>query len=383
MKKVILFATFFILISLLVPITSTVPLYQKSILQNQKNSFLTMPIAPISLSKNYPKYIHPHTKDFQFNLDDGYDFSPQDIVLKDDAFHRADTPHFIEWWYFDAAFNNGYSAQMSVRVVSAINQGIVFSRLDIYKEQTLISHNKKIYILKDFYASTEVPFVQLEGKDVIRGYIDNSTGDWVYDLSFGDAHISIDLQFIGSTKGWKGQLHGGDWWAVIFPKADVSGTLKINNNIIELEGIGYHDHNWEVTIFAGINFGWFWGKIHSKSYSMIWANILTTFFINRPILVINKKDGGYQNINPEAIEFTASNFIFHDGLIIPSYFTLTAYDDDVLLQIGMEVLGIHHDRIMGFANYWRYHVHCTGSITIGNDYETIDTIQMAEFIRFR
>ena len=48
----------------------------------------------------------------------------------------------------------------------------------------------------------------------------------------------------------------------------------------------------------------------------------------------------------------------------------------------MKVLGIHHVRMMGIMNYWRYHVKCTGSITVDSEEETIDEVHMTEFLRF-
>jgi len=38
---------------------------------------------------------------------------------------------------------------------------------------------------------------------------------------------------------------------------------------------------------------------------------------------------------------------------------------------------------MGMINYWRYHVNCTGLITVGSKTEVIDEKNIAEFVRFR
>jgi hypothetical protein len=43
---------------------------------------------------------------------DTFEFSPQDINLKDDAYHGSKGLQFTEWWYFDAALNDGYSIQL-------------------------------------------------------------------------------------------------------------------------------------------------------------------------------------------------------------------------------------------------------------------------------
>ena len=59
------------------------------------------------------------------------------MLLGDDAYHGHGLLPFTEWWYFDAMFDNGYSAQMSVRVISAFGKGYVFERLDLYKDGIL------------------------------------------------------------------------------------------------------------------------------------------------------------------------------------------------------------------------------------------------------
>jgi predicted secreted hydrolase len=314
---------------------------------------------------------------------DNFLFSPDDIELKDDAFHSAKTSYFTEWWYFDAIFDNNYSAQMSVRVVSALNHGIIFKRLDIYKDGFIISHNKKSYPMRDFSASKEKPIVYLDDSCVINGFIDNSTGNWVYDLFFQFDDVSAYLRFIGCTKGWKGQLRGDDWWGVSLPRAKTSGTLIIGNKTINVTGIGYHDHNWEVTASAVINFGWYWGKIHSGNYTITWATIMRTRLTDDPILVINKNLDGYLNIEPTKIQFTAENFSFENRHLIPHSFTLIANIDNISINVKMKVINIHHYRFFGFMNYWRYHVKCQGFITVDSHTETIDTFQLAEFIRFR
>jgi len=387
MKKVIVLLTIFLLLSISIAGAS---ISSSSI----NRSFLKKQIDFLHPLSRIRQQINGRFQNNQVRASNGYGdginntlhgfaFSPQDIELKDDAFHGALTLHFTEWWYFDAAFDNGYSAQMSVRVLGAMNQGVVFSRLAIYKHGILVSHRQKLYFMKDFYAPSDVPLIRLAGKEVMKGHIDDFTGDWVYDLSFETKDASADLHFVGCTEGWKGQLHGGDWWGVILPRAEVTGKIKVNQNEIDVNGIGYHDHNWEVTVFAGVNFGWFWGKINSDSYTMTWSNILTTRITHLPILVINKKNDSYFNVKSEDIQFIAREFGIKNGMIIPYSFTLNAYNEYISLHVDMEVLAVHHVRLMGIINYWRYHVRCTGSIIVGTREENIDGILMTEFIRFR
>ena len=321
---------------------------------------------------------------------DGYwdfTFSPEDIELEDDAFHRADvssSSHFVEWWYFDAVFDNGYSAQVAVRVMSLLDQDIIiFSRLDIYKDSQLISHKQYMHFLEDFQASAVVPCVLINKKEVIRGYIDRDTGDWTYDISFDMGDVSADLHFVGCTKGYKGVTPGGKW-AVILPRANVTGKLFVEGREIEVRGIGYHDHNWEVTMETALNFGWYWGKINSDTYTIVWADILTTWYWGQPLVVISENNGGYQNIEQDDIQFDVGDLRLTNWMLIPHSFDIIVQTENVSLNVHMQSVDVHYDPIIGgIMNYWRYHMKCTGFITVGSQTELIDDVVIAEFLRFR
>jgi len=383
MKKIIISIIIFLLLN-----TSIVAVGVKTfssnnlMLDNKIRIFHPYSIVSNVIQNSQEKFYKYLGKDKENSLVSDITFYPEDIELKDDAFHGADTLHFTEWWYFDAAFDNGYTAQIGLRVLGLVNQGLVYVRLDIYKEGELESHELKKYLLWDFYASENIPLIILKGKQVMEGYINETTGDWIYDLTLELDNSSVDLQFIGRTKGWKGSTPGGKW-AVILPRAEVNGTIKINNNTINVSGIGYHDHNWEITAFTGINFGWFWGKVNSDSYTMTWAKIMTTRLWGQPLLVINKKNGDYMNIDSEDIQLDVKDFRLENGLLVPFSFALRVKNDNISLQVNMDVIDIHHVRWVGVINYWRYHLRCIGLITIDSHTEPIKEIQLAEFIRFR
>lgn len=321
---------------------------------------------------------------------DGYwdfTFSPEDVELEDDAFHRVDvssSSHFTEWWYFDAIFDNGYSAQAAVRVMSLLDQDIViFSRLDIYKDNQLISHKQYMHFLEDFYASARVPWVLINKKEVIRGYIDRDTGDWTYDISFDMGDVSADLHFVGCTRGYKGVTPGGKW-AVLLPRANVTGKLFVEGKEIEVHGIGYHDHNWEVTVEAALNFGWYWGKINSDTYTIVWSDILTTWYWDQPLIVISENNGGYQNIEQDDIQLDVGDLRLTNWMLIPHSFDIVVQTENVSLNVHMQSVDVHYATFMGgIMNYWRYHMKCTGFITVGSQTELIDDVVMAEFLRFR
>jgi predicted secreted hydrolase len=318
--------------------------------------------------------------------DSPFKFTPSNISIKDDAFHDSTAPRFTEWWYFDAMFDNGYSIQLNVRFLSIIKNrfALIYKRTDIYKDGKLIKHYRKRYSLKDYDASKEIPCVKLDGKEVIKGFVDKKTGNLMYDLSFEIENTSANLRFKSCTKGWKGTNPGGDGWAVIIPRAEVNGKIKVNDEEIDVKGIGYHDHNWDVRYSATQNnHGWFWGKIYSNNFTITWATIYKNKEIGQPLLVINENNKGYINFKPEEIKFIGDKLSLKNKKMIPLHFILEANNGNEKLKFSMDVKDLHHDTNMIKNHYWRYHMICTGTITVGDKTETVKDVQIAEFLRFK
>jgi len=385
MKKI--FAIITILIILSTPALG-LSNYKKS--QYSKGSFLGMQNGIL-----YPKLWKLVQDKFGFLKEsisnkktkgDFYDFTffPINITLGDDAFHGADTLHFIEWWYFDACLDDGYSIQVSINVYDALDLGLAVININIYKNGEIKRTGKEIYNLNEFNISRELPLIILYDKKIIEGYIDKKTGNLIYALSLDINEIYLDLRFTSLTDGWKGTTPFGEW-CVVMPKAEVDGIIKIGDNdyFHKVKGFGYHDHNWNMTIFAGINFGWIWGKVNSNNYTIIWCDILTTWYLNDPVLVLNKENGTYVSINPEDIQIIVKDVRFKNGMLIPYSFSINACDKNISFSVEVKVIETHYASIMGMVNYWRYHVRYTGSITVFSKTENIDEKNIAEFIRFR
>lgn len=335
-------------------------------------------IESFLLSTN-PIQQHIHSLLYRQQPSNEFNFSPQEISLQDDAFHAADSLHFSEWWYFDAILNDGYSLQFIIQVYSMFNQHMVNARLNLYYQGELIVKKDKFYLPTDFTTSTRIPLVLLNDKRVMSAKTVDGHLEYLLEIQMDD--VQGTFTFTGTTPGWKGDVAVGHW-IVPLPKADVKGTLTIGTEQLVLSGIGYHDHNYEITAETGLYFGWYWGKIHTESTSITWSNIMPTCFLNEPLLVINTDTGSFFNIDQKDITITADDFYFENGCLIPHSFLLDVSNDQVNLKITMDVLDIHHVRV-GLIKYWRYHVHATGSLTINEQHESIDEYQITEFIRFR
>jgi hypothetical protein len=311
------------------------------------------------------------------------DASVQDIILRDDAFHGRGKFPFIEWWYFDAKFDNGYTVTVGIQILNILAKGIVNTRLTIYNQGVVVLKNYEKHSFRDLSASTETPSVNVAGKQLIVGMYDTLSDCFVYDVTVSTSDGAVSLHFVGCTRGWKRQQQTGDWWAVVLPRANVTGTISIGDMTMNVTGTGYHDHNWGIGPRIVLRFGGVWGTCSSSNYSVTWAEVSTTRHTQHPIMVVNKKDGGYLDIPSEMIWFSAKNICIDHFKCVPRFFNIETMTDKVFLVINMEVISVDHTKFLGFIDYWRYHVKCTGTIIADGHMETVDGVSIMEYLRFR
>ena len=196
--------------------------------------------------------------------------------------------------------------------------------------------------------------------------------------------IIANLTFTGTTKGYKGEILRG-WYGPVLPEANVSGTLTLNGEKINVSGLGYHEHAWELTIPVW-EWGWYWSKIVSDSFTLFWGKMMLTLLIEQQrFAVLSQGQSGYINIDPEKFEFKATEFKFYEWSIIPTKFILNVTDPDnsIYINASMEKINIHRMGV-GIMYYFRYHIRVNGQITYGSTTEIItDQIQILDLMRFR
>ncbi|MGF3554574.1 MAG: hypothetical protein ACQXXF_04780, partial [Thermoplasmatota archaeon] len=150
----------------------------------------------------------------------------------------------------------------------------------------------------------------------------NKTGEWFYNFSQKLEDCEIDLNFVGTTKGWK--IVTDDLsWTVAQPKAKVAGEITMNGKKIKVNGIGYHDHNWNSTLFSIFKIiGWYWGKITSKTFNLTWAYLMRNKTKGNIFAILNSDNQGFYSINPENISFKTDKLISSHARKIPSMFNI-------------------------------------------------------------
>ena len=320
-----------------------------------------------------------------------------DITPKDDAFHGNINLLDIEWWYFDAVFDNGYSLHVGVRTYHIKNSGIVQSRINVYKDGKTHVEAMKTNFFSNFHTSYDQPCIIIDDKPIIEFDQEHyeRTREWRYYVLLTIDHHEVDLVFTGTTQGWKIET-SDTCWTVALPKARVSGTIKINGHTMKVKGTGYHDHNWGYSPSTAVkNLGWFWGRISGEKLNITWSKTMQTNKKGDLLSIVNQDKNDIQNetdfysIQPECISFSTKNFINSHRRSIPTEFDLKINNSSsdnktkVNANIHIKTLDIQHIRIFTI-HYWRYHGKATGKISVGGTTEKLDDKpQIIEFLSFK
>ena len=312
----------------------------------------------------------------------------QEITPIDDAFHGSPKRMAAEWWYFDALLNDDISIHVGFKTFTKKNRGFVSPIIDIYKNGKLKYASTNKFLFRRVKISKDIPSINLFEKPILT-FDQNryeKTNEWCYNVKMKIKDLSVDLDFIGLTKGWKIETPM-ESWTVAQPNAKVTGKIGIKNKTINVEGTGYHDHNWNYSLLTMMNYGigWYWGKIRSETITITWANIIKSSKKYEILSVVNQDGKGFFNINPATIIFKPEKFIKDHRGRTPTKFTFIIKDnidnDKIKADVIMDTEELHFDKIL-MIPYWRHHVKAKGSISIGDKTEPVKNIQIMEYIKF-
>ena len=312
----------------------------------------------------------------------------QEITPIDDAFHGSPKRMAAEWWYFDALLNDDISIHVGFKTFTKKNRGFVSPIIDIYENGKLKYTSTNKFLFRHVKISKDIPSINLFEKPILT-FDQNryeKTNEWCYNVKMKIKDISVNLDFIGLTKGWKIETPM-ESWTVALPKAKVTGKFGIKNKTINVEGTGYHDHNWNYSLLTMMNYGigWYWGKIRSETITITWANIIKSSKKSEILSVVNQDGKGFFNINPATIFFKPEKFIKNHRGKTPTKFTFRIKDNidnnKIETDVIMDTEELHFYKIL-ITPYWRHHVKAKGSISIGDKTEPVKDIQIMEYIKF-
>ncbi|MFX0004316.1 MAG: lipocalin-like domain-containing protein [Candidatus Hodarchaeota archaeon] len=240
------------------------------------------------------------------------------IQPKDDALHiDMEKKGTREWWYFDARLDNGYTVVGFFRAKHE-RTGKTGVEITIYKPNGEKIQKVIDYHHSDLRASQDLPNVQIGGNYIKVDYANQELP--IYEIFLDEGEYGLNLKYTAQVHGWKpgkGYIEFGKsnqfGWVVALPRADVKGTIKVNNETIQVKGVGYHDHNWLNFNFAMIIDYWYWGRIYSDNYTAIFAYIKCNKKMERyPIKVLMLAKNDRIIISTGEYELIQDNFEYND-----------------------------------------------------------------------
>ena len=160
-------------------------------------------------------------------------------------------------------------------------------------------------------------------------------------------------------------------------------SLSFNDEKIKVKGIGYHDHNWNYSLLTVMNYGigWYWGKIRSEKFNIVWAKIVKSSNRYELIAVVNIDNNSFYNINPKNIVFKVDDFTGRYRKKIPTSISIEINDENIKADVKMKADKIHFGKAL-VAPYWRYHMKTDGFIYVNGEKENVEGICITEYLKF-
>jgi len=169
----------------------------------------------------------------------------------------------------------------------------------------------------------------------------------IYEIYLDEGEYGLHLKYTAVVHGWKpghGYIEFGKsnqfGWVIALPRADVEGTIKVDNETMSVRGIGYHDHNWLNFNFALIIDYWYWGRLYSENFTVIFAYIKCNKRMdNYPIQVFMLAKNNNVILSSGEYELIQDNFEYNDkaGNRYPKYLKFKLSDQQ---NISLEVQNI-------------------------------------------
>lgn len=205
----------------------------------------------------------------------------KEIRIFEDGLRTGSKSGNYEWWYFDSKYADGSSLVIiffSKPVTSMANRFQPYVSLDYVNPNGKDIHTT--FKSDEYSFSREQCDVRI-GDCYIKGDLKH------YDIYFKNDEVECKLTLDGSVPSWRpdgGQIYFGEKdyfaWLPSIPEGRVRGELTSKDAKIELDGTGYHDHNWGNKLMIFLMNDWYWGRAKIEDYVVISSYIYA-----------NKKDG--------------------------------------------------------------------------------------------
>lgn len=202
-----------------------------------------------------------------------------------------------EWWYVDMELDGGITIvaifftkdRFDVDGPATPTADITITYPDGTKIKRTVSEPKGTVI----NSSKEKADVKI-GDSYLR-YVDGN-----YELYFNDGEIEYSAFMESDLPMWRpdtAHWYFGDEkknffaWFVAQPSSKITSTLTMDGVAKELNGTGYHDHNWGNVPMNEVINHWYWGRAKVGEYNVIAVDIISTQetgFTRLPVFMISK-----------------------------------------------------------------------------------------------
>lgn len=261
----------------------------------------------------------------------------------EDGDHYRPKRDFFEWWYFDAALDNGYRL---VVILHSSLYNAVDHKPTVDIRLTPPGGESRLFIGR--YSRTEYQSAADRCDVQIAGCRAVAQDAGRYTLSLRQGEIAAELTYESHLPGWRpgtGYLFfdeaSGHFfkWAVPLPRAQVTGTLTLDGQTMTMQGVGYHDHNWGNFVLADAFSHWYWGRLFdgSGSQAVVFGDVVSRGpepVHVRPFLLI--ADGEILPGEPQVAVQAASSIAEPiTGVRYPSRLDLSATTDNYRARVSL------------------------------------------------
>jgi hypothetical protein len=248
-----------------------------------------------------------------------FGISAETIAPHEDGMRTDGSKGTFEWWYFDSTLTDGSSLVITFNTKDVTDAG---HALAPYANVTLdrpdgthIDTNTPVFVDAEFKASTEGCDVQVGPNRFI--------GDLhVYDIHVETDEISVDVTLTGTVPSWRPKTghfvfeeddHLYFAWLPSVPQGHVHASITVAGETVEVEGTGYHDHNWGNCPMMDVLDHWYWGRGQAGPYTVISCMVYGAERYGLPAFPIfmAARDGEIVADDETRVAFVESE-VFHD-----------------------------------------------------------------------
>lgn len=283
------------------------------------------------------------------------------------CYHEDSSPHFLQWWYFDAEFENGYylMASMCPRAFGIVDK-------DGNKPDPTVTITITDPELRNLHSRQYYPGEFSGDPDRMRVAIGQNRmecRDGRYQLLLNQDGLGCELEYIPQLPPWVPTPGRGGYmprplvwlsqmrWAKgiyfhyssLIPKAKVKGKLILPDQEIEVKGVGYHEQGRTNAPLQNVFTYWCWIRFYSGDWTFIFPlgesprrtlnakmRALLVYYRNEPVADIFDPTGLFLNHRVRRYELHPAS-----GREIPVEFTFRARWPGLKLKIDME---LSHER---------------------------------------